>query len=476
MGLIKAIGQAISTAAGAVGNSISNVASDSWLEYFYCEALPENVLAVKGKKRLSKGSKNVNGDDNVISNGSRIAVADGQCMIIVDQGTVVELCAEPGEYIFDKSSSPSIFAGKFGQSVKDTLKEIWDRIKHGGGVARDQRVYYLNTKEIYGNKYGTTNPVPFHVVDKSINLETDVSIKCFGEYSYEISNPILFYQNVTGNFTETFTRDRIDSQLKSELMTALQPALYNVSLLGDGIRYSALPGHTKEIADALNSELSETWGNLRGISVVSFGVSSVTVDKADEDRIKALQTQAALRDPSLAIAHLTAAQAEAMKDAAKNEGGAFLGFAGLNAASGSGGINVQGLYQMQQAQQTQQAQQAAANAWTCDCGAQNTGNFCQNCGKAKPAPAGSWTCECGTVNTGKFCMNCGKAKPGENVGWTCECGAVNPGKFCMNCGKPKPEGAPLYRCDKCGWEPADPTNPPKFCPNCGDPFDEKDVK
>ncbi len=460
MGLIKA-------ALGAAGGLLA----DQWLEYFYCDALPEDVLAIKGKKRVSGRSSNTKGEDNIISNGSTIAVADGQCMIIVDQGAVVEICAEPGEFIYDSSTSPSIFAGKFGQSLVDTFKEWWDRFKHGGGPAKDQRVYYINTKEIFGNKYGTANPVPFHVFYKNINLETDVSIKCFGEYSYEISNPITFYQRISANFTDKFTRDRIDSQLKTELLTALQPALYRVS--EQGIMYSALPGHTKEIADALNVELSDTWTKLRGISVVSFGVSSVTANKEDEDRIKELQTHAALKDPSMAAAHVTGAYASAMENAAKNEGGAFLGFAGLNAASGAGGNAVTGLYQMA-AQQN--AQQAAANTWVCSCGAQNTGKFCPNCGKPQPAPEGSWTCECGTVNLGKFCSNCGKPKPGETAGWTCECGTVNGGKFCSNCGKPKPADALLYRCDKCGWEPEDPANPPKFCPNCGDPFNEQDIK
>ena len=462
MGLIKA-------ALGAAGGLLA----DQWLEYFYCDSLPEDVLAIKGRKRVSGRSSNTKGEDNIISNGSKIAVADGQCMIIVDQGAVVEICAEPGEFIYDTSTSPSIFAGKFGQSLVDSFTEWWDRFKHGGGPAKDQRVYYINTKEIFGNKYGTANPVPFHVFDKSINLETDVSIKCFGEYSYEISNPITFYQKISANFTDRFTRDRIDSQLKSELLTALQPALYRVSELG--IRYSALPGHTKEIANALNEELSETWTQLRGISVVSFGVSSVSCDKADEDRIKELQTHAALRDPSLAIAHMAGAQAAAMQTAAGNEGGAFLGFAGLNAAGGAAGSSMQTLLQMQQMQQAQ-AQQAAAAAtgWTCACGAQNNGNFCAACGKPKPAPEGAWTCTCGAQNVGNFCASCGKPKPGSTTGWTCECGAVNGGKFCASCGKPKPADAPLYRCDKCGWEPADPANPPKFCPECGDPFDEND--
>ncbi|MCR5808673.1 MAG: SPFH domain-containing protein [Clostridiales bacterium] len=463
MGLLKA-------ALGAAGG----VLADAWLEYFYCDAIPENVLAVKGKKRISGRSSNTSGENNIISNGSKIAVADGQCMIIVDQGAVVELCAEPGEFIYDTSTSPSIFAGKFGESLVATFKEFWDRFKHGGSPAKDQRVYYINTKEIFGNKYGTANPVPFHIVDKAINLETDVSIKCFGEYSYEVSNPILFYQNVCGNFSDAFTRDRIDSQLKTELLTALQPALYRVSELG--IRYSALPGHTAEIADALNTELSEKWVNLRGISVVSFGVSSVTASKEDEDRIKELQTHAALRDPSMAAAHLTGAYASAMENAAQNEGGAFLGFAGLNAASGAGGNAVTGMYQMAAQQQAQQqAQQAAANAWTCSCGTQNVGKFCYECGKPQPAPEGAWTCSCGNVNTGKFCSECGKPKPAPEGEWTCECGAVNTGRFCVSCGKAKPAEGPVCRCAKCGFTPADPANPPKFCPECGAIFGEEDT-
>ena len=458
MGLIHA-------AVGAAGGLLA----DQWLEYFYCESLPDDVLAVKGKKRISGRSSNTKGEDNIISNGSTIAVADGQCMIIVDQGTVVELCAEPGEFIYDSSTSPSIFAGKFGQSLIDTFKEWWDRFKHGGSPSKDQRVYYLNTKEIKGNKYGTANPVPFHVIYKSINLETDVSIKCFGEYSYHISNPILFYRNVCANFADRYTRDMIDSQLKTELLTALQPALYRVS--EQGIMYSALPGHTTEIAAALNAELSETWSNLRGISVVSFGVSSVSANKEDEDRIKELQTHAALKDPAMAMAHLTGAQAAAMQAAAANEGGAFMGFAGLNAAGGATNGSMQALLQMQQMQQAQAAQ---AGGWTCTCGNVNNGNFCSACGKPKPAPEGAWTCTCGAQNVGNFCASCGKPKPGSTTGWTCECGAVNGGKFCASCGKPKPADAPLYRCDKCGWEPADPANPPKFCPECGDPFDEND--
>ncbi len=467
MGLIKA-------AIGAVGGTLA----DTWLEYFYCDSISEKVLAVKGQKRTTNRSSNTKGEDNIISNGSVIAVADGQCMIIVDNGNVVELCAEPGEFRYDSSTEPSIFYGKLGKNIVGTFKSMWERVKFGGSPGKDQRVYYFNTKEIIGNKYGTANPVPFRVVDNNIGLDMDISIRCFGEYSYKVTDPILFYRNVCGNVTDSYTRDRLDSQLKSELLTALQPAFAHISEMG--IRYSALPGHTTELSEAMNKELSAKWSEFRGISIANFGVSSVTANPEDEKTIKELQKNAVFRNPNMAAAHLVGAQAQAMQDAAKNEStGPMMAFAGMNMATNAGGMNAQSLYQMGAQQQQQQPAAAPANGWTCECGTVNTGKFCQNCGKTKPAPAAStnsWKCACGTTNTGKFCDNCGAKMPEATKGWTCACGVVNKGKFCAECGAKKPADAPLYRCDKCGWEPKDPTKPPKFCPECGDPFDDNDIK
>ena len=435
MGLIKA-------ALGAAGG----VLADQWKEYFYCEALPADVLAVKGQKRVSGRSSNTSGTDNIISDGSVIAVADGQCMMIVEQGKVVDLCAEPGEYTYNSATEPSIFTGKLGDSVLEVFKNIGKRFTFGGLAANDQRVYYFNTKELTGNKYGTPSPVPFRVVDKNVGLDIDIAIRCFGEYSYRISNPILFYTNLCGNVSRAYTRAQIDGQLKSELLTALQPAFARISDMG--IRYSSLPGHTMELADALNEVLSSKWRDLRGIEIVSVGVSSVKASEEDEAMIKELQRNAAFRDPTMAAAHLVGAQASAMQSAASNEGaGAAMAFMGMNMAGQAGGVSAQGLYQMGQ-------QQAAA---------------------AAPA-ADSWVCpSCGTRASGKFCPECGATKPVAD-GWTCPtCGAVNKGKFCSECGSKKPAGVPQYKCDKCGWEPEDPAHPPKFCPECGDPFDDGDI-
>ena len=441
MGLIQA-------ALGAAGG----VLADQWKEYFYCEALDSDVLVTKGRKRVSGRSSNRSGSDNIISNGSVIAVADGQCMIIVDQGQIAELCAVPGEFVYDSSTEPSVFSGSLGSSVMEVFRNIGKRFTFGGEPPKDQRVYYFNTKELVGNKYGTPSPVPFRVVDQRAGIDIDISIRCFGEYSYRVSNPILFYTNVCGNVSEDYTRDKIDSQLKTELLTALQPAFAKISDMG--IRYSSLPGHTTEIAQALNEVLSPKWADLRGIEVVSFGVSSVKASEEDEAMIKEMQRTAAYRDPGMAAANLSAAQAQAMRDAANNAGGAALGFMGMNMAGAMGGMNAQNLYQM--AGQYQQPAQPAAPA-----------------PDAAPA-AGAWTCpKCGASAAGKFCPECGAKKPGDGK-WTCACGAVNTGKFCSECGAKKP-GTVKYKCDKCGWEPKDPSKPPRFCPECGDPFDSGDT-
>ncbi len=435
MGLLKAgIGAA------------SGVLADSWREYFYCDSLDAGTLAVKGEKRTGGRSSNTRGEDNIISNGSIIAVNEGQFMIIVEQGAIVEACGEAGEFVFDSSSEPSLFFGSAGEGVVERLKASFERVgarfTFGGDTGKDQRVYYFNTKEIMGNKYGTATPVPFRVVDTNIGLDVDISVRCNGEYSYRIVDPLMFYKNVCGNVEAPYTRDKIDSQLKSELLTALQPAFAKISAMG--VRYSAVPAHTADVAHALNEVLSKEWGETRGIEVASFGMNSIAASAEDEAMIKELQKAAVMRDPTMAAANLAASQADAMRMAASNENGAMMGFMGMGMASAAGGMNPQALYGMgaQQAAAAPAAAPAggapAAGSWTCSCGATNTGKFCSNCGGPKPAPAEAWTCECGTANTGKFCSGCGKPKPQAPAGWTCSCGQVNQGAFCSNCGTPRP--------------------------------------
>lgn len=425
MGLIRA-------ALGSAGS----VMADQWKEYFYCDAMPVDVLAVKGRKRTN--GRSVGGENNIISNGSVIAVNENQCMLIVEQGKIVEMCAEPGAFTYDSSSEPSFFTGGLNKkNIMEVLGTIGRRITFGGVTAKDQRVYFINMRELTGNKYGTPSPVPFRVVDNRVGLDFDISIRCFGEYSYRITNPVLFYRNVCGNISSAYNRAELDSQLRTELLSALQEAFAKISDMG--IRYSALPGHTRELANSLNEVLSADWRDKRGIEIVSVGVSSVKASEEDEARIKDMQT---LSNPTLAAAHMVGAQAQAMKDAAKNAAGAAMGFMGMNMAGAAGGFNAQQLYQMgmQQAAAAPAPAAPAADSWDCpSCGQKGvTGKFCPECGTKKPLPKvtanGAWTCpSCGASNTGKFCMECGTKKPDDGK-WVCACGAVNTGKFCMECG------------------------------------------
>ena len=400
MGLIKA----------GIG-SVGGVLADQWKEYFYCDAMDADVLAVKGQKRTSKRSSNTKGNENIISTGSVVAVYEGQCMMIVEQGKIVEVCAEPGEFVYDASTEPTIFAGNLGKSILETFKVMGKRFTFGGEAPKDQRVYYFNTKELIDNKFGTPNPVPFRVVDHKIGLDVDVSIRCSGVYSYKIADPLLFYSKVCGNVSGVYTRDQLDSQLKTEFISALQPAFAAMSELE--LRPNQIVAHTADLENAMNSALSKKWGELRGLQVVSIALGSLTLPEEDAEMIKQAQRTAILRDPTMAAATLAGAQADAMKAAASNTAGAMTGFMGMGFAQQAGGINAQQLFAMG-------SQKAAAPA------------------------ADTWKCSCGAVNTGKFCPECGSKKP-------------------------------YYQCNKCGWKPDDPTKPPKFCPECGDRFDESDL-
>ena len=410
MGLLKA-------GIGAAGG----VLADQWREYFYCEALDADTLVAKGAKRAGKRSSNTKGEGNVISDGSIVAVADGQCMMIVENGAVVDVCAEPGEFVYDTGTEPSVFSGKLGETIKKSFEQVGRRLSFGGDAGKDQRVYYFNTKEIVGNKYGTASPVPFRVVDAKIGLDVDITVRCNGEYSYKLVDPLMFYKNVCGNVDDVYTRDLIDSQLKSELLTALQPAFARISEMG--IRYSAVPAHTKELADALNVELSHEWRERRGIEIAAFGVNTISAPEDQEQMIRDLQKAAVMANPAMAAANIASAQSDAMRTAAANPAGAAMGFMGMGMANGMGGMNTAQLFGQAAQQQAAQPQAgvavggvasapAAGDAWTCSCGAQNTGKFCGNCGSPRPEASGPWFCtNCGTQNTGNFCSGCGSKRP-----------------------------------------------------------------
>ena len=445
MGLIK-----------AAITGFSSTLADTWEEYFVCESIPAEILVVKGQKRIGKGSSNKKGNENVITKGSKIVVHEGQAMIMVDQGVILEIATEPGVYTYD-AGTPGIFSSTFGGGLKDTFKEAWERIKHGGDAAHDQRIYYFNTKEITDNRFGTQNPIPFRVQYPDLGRSFTVGVRCNGTYSYKIVDPVLFYSSVTGNVTGSYGRDSIDSQFKAEFLDALQPAFGQIG--GSGIRYDELPMRQTEVKAALDQALSAEWTEKRGIAIVKVAINSATISDEDTKRIQEFEDRAWNTNPMNAGATLVEAQAQAMQNAANNPNGAAMGLYGMGMAQQAGGFNAQNLFSMG-------AAQGAVGATTAP----------QAAPQAAAPQAGGWNCSCGkTGNTGKFCAECGSPKPADADGWTCVCGALNKGKFCAECGKPKPSGAPKYKCDKCGWEPEDPFNPPKFCAECGDPFDDKDI-
>ena len=463
----------------AAKDAIGGLMADQWREYFYCESIPSDVLVTKGVKQVTQGrNSNTKGADDIITNGSIIAVNEGQCMLIVDQGKIVEFCAEAGEFIYDTSSEPSLFYGKLGENLKQSFSVVGKRFSLGGNTGKNQRVYFVNTKEIMNNLFGTPSPIPFRIVDPNINLAMDIAIRCNGEYSFQIKDPLLFYSSVSGNVTDVYRQnDELSRMMKAELLTALQPAFAKISAMG--VLYSAVPAHTMELTNILNEELSEKWAQLRGIEMVSMAINSMKASEEDEKRIKEAQETAIYRSPEMAAAFLARSQGEAMKAAASNqEAGAMMGFAAMNMAQMTGGMNANSLFAMgQQGQpnQNMQGQPTGMQQGAGMFGAGNTGSAGMSGAGAAGAVLG-WSCSCGkTDNRGRFCEECGNPKPAA-AGWTCGCGNVNQGKFCTECGKMKPQGAPLYKCDKCGWEPEDPKNPPKFCPECGDPFNDNDIQ
>lgn len=506
-------------------NVVQSMLADQWREYFYCSALPGDILVKKGQRKDTGGRNgNTKGSADIISNGSIIAVNEGQCMIIVDQGGVVDLCAEAGEYTFDSSTEPSLLYGDLGENVKKTMDTAFKRFAFGGNTAKDQRVYYVNTLEIMDNLFGTASPMPFLYVDDRVGIELEVDIKFNGTYSFRITDPLLFYKNVCGNVQDSYQRSQLQSTMKAELMQAMQPAL---AKLGDlRIRVSDIPKYTMALTEELNRQLSEKWAETRGIEVVSLNMNAPIMSQQAKDMINKAQMDMVYTNEDMRMVRTSQAVSQAVVDAAKNSAGSDRGILGMRMAmmmgeevenmlggdsrnsrypngGGYGGRqNAQGQYRQQnggqqgmQGQYTQQGggrqgmqgqyrqqndrQQGMQGQYAQQNGMRQDdvqGQYAQQAPRMQPAGAAEpgWRCQCGYEdNRGRFCTNCGSKKPAE-AGWTCSCGSVNQGKFCTNCGSRKPEGAPLYKCDKCGWEPEDPAHPPRFCPECGDAFDEND--
>jgi len=485
MGLIQMAASALGGVIGSGVNAVGGVLADQWVDFILCDSLSDNVLMAQGKKPQQARSVNTKGSENIISNGSKINVNEGQCMLIIENGMIVDYCAQPGQYTYNNQIQPSLLGGGL-KDLGASFVQIGKRFAAGGAPTDQQKVYFVNIKEILNNKIGW-GKIPFRHYDPEFDKSIVVQVQGFGMYTFVISDPLMFYKNIAGNITADYTKEMLMTIMKSEIMSALNPALGKIAT--QKIPYDELILYPEQLGQYVNEQVGPKWGSSRGIEIRSFAVESITVDEESAKKISQLQETAIHTDAGMAGARLITAQANAMENAAKNEGGAMTGFMGMGMAQGAGGVNAADLFAMsaqQKQNKTQQAQaapqapaaaaQAPADSWTCSCGAVNTGKFCAECGGKQPekVSADSWKCSCGAVNTGKFCAECGGKQPEKAAGWKCSCGAVNMGKFCSECGKTKPSGIPQYKCDKCGWEPEDKTKPPKFCPECGDPFDDGD--
>lgn len=376
MGLIKAF-------AGTVSGSLAN----QWKEFYTCDSLSSEVLVKRASHMTSRRSSNTKSDTDDITKGSAIIVNDGQCAILVSQGKIIDVAAEPGAYTWEDGTSPSFFSGRF----SDVVRQGWNRFTFGGQNPVQQRIYYVNTKELVGCKFGTPAPVPFRILDSNIGLDLDTSVRCNGSYTMHVTDPVVLYTAIAGNIADEFLVSDINDQLRAEFVQALQPAF--AQLTGIGMRPSALPGQTKAISDAMKHELDPSWQKHYGLSLTSVQIISATIPEEDQKMLQDIQKQAVYRNGGMAGAALVQAQAEAMKTAAGNENGALMGFAGFNMAQQAGGINANQFFQN-------------------NVQGQNSGNGQQTAGTASAPKPGEWFCpKCDTKSDGNFCPKCGTPKP-----------------------------------------------------------------
>ncbi len=438
MGLISLVANIAST----VGGSISSQFKDQYLEFFTCDALGQNVLAKKGANKITKG--NNKGSVDVITNGSKIAVPEGVACILVNNGEVVEFTTKAGMYEFNASTAPSCLSDShFLTNLKATVADTWDRMRAGGEVMQQQRVYFINMQEIRDQKFGTATPLPYPDPEYR-----NIYIRLNGSFSFKIEDPVTFFKNVCSNLTDELTVADLmgtpasPKQPREEFMDHMTEVL-NLCGSQDKILFSTLPAEKSKLRKHMQDVLDEDWLRGRGMVVAEVALGIPTPDDKSRQRIEQVdQAKMFGSDPNALAAQAILGQTEAMNTAAGNANGAVNGFMGMGMVGGMGGMNnmsnsaFQFMGQQQAAQQQAQAAAPAAGGWTCACGTTNTGKFCGNCGQPQPAPApAGWTCSCGTTNTGKFCSNCGQPQPAGE--WTCSCGTKNTGKFCSNCGKPQ---------------------------------------
>jgi membrane protease subunit (stomatin/prohibitin family) len=386
--------------------------------------MEDNVLMRKGISK--KEGSNTKGTDNIITNGSKIVVGEDQFLIVVADGKIVDFSAEPGQYTFDQGTEPSMFYGGFGKGLIESFKKFGERFTTGGVAPHDQRVYFVNTRLIKGNKFGTSTPIPFR--DSEFGMTVD--IRCYGEYVMEITDPLAFYHSYGGNIEEDYV---IDEEFKdtflADFLQALQPALAKVAM--QRVSYDMLPGAVTEISAAVKECLQDTWGS-QGINVERVSIASATPTDESAEMIKGAQgDRLYAMNPAMQGARANAAASEALKTAAGNEAGAMTGFMGMGMLNQGGAMFGANMSAQSQSgnQMTEMnvvgggvAQPQADNPFEKEEGPKVEGVKCPNCGN---------------MITANFCMECGTKKPEEPQEKFCSnCGAkANPNaKFCMECG------------------------------------------
>lgn len=435
MGIIKALGEAV-----------KGGFADQWLEVIECQNMGSQTVFTKGVK--VRQGQNVKGSDSIVSNGSHIRVYDNQFMMLVDGGKVVDYTAEPGDYVVNNSSAPSLFNGQFG----DSLSEAFNRIRFGGETPLKQEVYFINLQEIKGIKFGTRNPINYF----DTYYDAELFVRAHGTYSIKVTNPLQFYAEVIPRNAEHVEIESINEQYVSEFLEGLQTAINQYSASGE--RVSFITSKATEVGALMSKCLDEKWNQLRGMEIQSVGIASISYDDESRKLLNLRNEGAMLKDASIREGYVQAAMARGMEAAGSNANGAMQGFMGMgmamNAAGNMNASNAQfNMAQMQMQQQQQMNQQmagmnpnmganqgmAAGVAGTGMAGAGMTGATASQADfKETSSATNGWTCECGTVNTGKFCTECGKPAPAAKTSWICKCGTENTGKFCFNCGSPRP--------------------------------------
>ena len=415
MGLISLAADVLGGGWNALKGSVQ---SSLWKEYFESGDMSDGILMKRAEKIIVSGGKNTKADDNLISSGSGIDVQEGQCMILVENGKIVEFCAVPGRYTYDASSAPSLFSGE-NKGLKALGKEILNQWSAGGQRNSTQRVYFINLGEIISApiKWGCGD-IAFHHTTQMLNgappIELDITLRGNGQVTIRISDPIKFFQKIGAQATGAdsasvirVTDEGIASNLKSGIIDKVGEA---ISTLGQNqpTPYTAIRAKSTEITKYMNEFLSNEWTGERGFEICSFTVNgSFTPTEEDKDAIQEMQRSFTMS------ANMNAANYDIQKTMARGFEAAGQN-GGSNAVFGMGmGMNMMGgtgLGNMTAQTLTQTAPVSpAATGWNCGCGAVNTGNFCQNCGSPRPVP-NQWTCSCGTVNTGNFCQNCGSRR------------------------------------------------------------------